>query len=66
VYPGFSVHDELAEFVAAGISPAEALKIATLGAAQYAGAAQASSLQFNLQLLWRMLSSPIVRVQLAD
>jgi len=121
VFPGFSVHDELAEFVAAGISPAATLKIATLGAARYAGAAQdfgsievgkvadillldsnplvdisatrriqgmlfdgqfynregldqlmqfgaaqASSLQFNLQLLWRMLNSPIVRVQLAD
>jgi hypothetical protein len=30
------------------------------------GAAQASSLQPNLHSLWRMLSRPIVRVQLAD
>jgi hypothetical protein len=30
------------------------------------GALQASSLQFNLQPLWRMRDSPIVRLQLAD
>jgi hypothetical protein len=121
VFPGFSVHDELEEFVSAGISPAAALKIATLGAAQFAGveqrygsiavgkvadilllesnplvdinatrdihgllfngqyfnrqaldqwldfaAAQASSMQLNLQLMWSLLRSPIVRVQLAD
>lgn len=121
VFPGFSVHEELAEFVAAGMSPSAALNIATLGAAEYVGvgqqfgsievgkvadilllngnpleninatqnihgmlfngqffnregldqllhfaASQASSLQLNLKLLWRLLRSPIVRVQLAD
>jgi hypothetical protein len=35
VFPGSSVHDELAELVKAGLSPAEALKAATLTSAQY-------------------------------
>jgi len=33
VYPGFSVHDEMALFVRAGLSPLEALQTATLNAA---------------------------------
>jgi len=39
VYPGFSLHDELASLVAAGFTPAEALRAATLDAARYLGAA---------------------------
>jgi imidazolonepropionase-like amidohydrolase len=35
--PGFSLHDELAEFVAAGLTPMEALQTATLNAARYLG-----------------------------
>ena len=38
VFPGFSVHDELAEFVAAGLSPADALRTATIDAALFSGA----------------------------
>lgn len=38
VFPGFSVHDELAEFVAAGLSPADALRAATIDAAVFSGA----------------------------
>lgn len=37
VFPGFSVHDELEELVKAGLSPAEALKVATLNPAEYLG-----------------------------
>ena len=35
VYPGFSLHDELAWFVRAGLTPAEALRTATLNPARY-------------------------------
>jgi cytosine/adenosine deaminase-related metal-dependent hydrolase len=35
VFPGASVHDELGELVRAGLSPAEALRAATLTPAQY-------------------------------
>lgn len=37
VFPGFGVHDELLELVSAGLSPAEALRSATLDAAVFAG-----------------------------
>jgi hypothetical protein len=37
VFPGASVHDELGELVKAGLSPAEALRAATLTAATYFG-----------------------------
>ena len=36
-FPGFSLHDELAELVAAGLTPMEALQSATLNAAKYLG-----------------------------
>jgi hypothetical protein len=35
VFPGASVHDELGEFIKAGLSPAEALRAATLTSATY-------------------------------
>jgi hypothetical protein len=35
IYPGFSLHDELDWFVRAGLSPAEALRTATLNPATY-------------------------------
>jgi imidazolonepropionase-like amidohydrolase len=35
VVPGFSIHGELAHFVAAGLTPAEVLRIATLDAARF-------------------------------
>jgi imidazolonepropionase-like amidohydrolase len=38
VMPGFSVHEELANFVTAGLSPYEALKAATADAAEFMGA----------------------------
>ena len=38
VMPGFSVHEELANFVTAGLSPYEALKAATVDAADFIGA----------------------------
>ncbi|HEV8149479.1 MAG TPA: amidohydrolase family protein, partial [Gemmatimonadales bacterium] len=38
IYPGFSLHDELASFVAAGFTPAEALRSATLNPAIFLGA----------------------------
>lgn len=38
IYPGFSLHDELASLVAAGFTPAEALRTATLNPAIYLGA----------------------------
>ncbi len=37
VYPGSSLHDELAELVAAGLTPAEALRAATLSGAEFLG-----------------------------
>jgi imidazolonepropionase-like amidohydrolase len=37
IVPGFSVHDELAFFVDAGLTPAEALRAATLAPARYVG-----------------------------
>jgi len=37
IVPGFSVHDELAFFVDAGLTPAEALRAATLSPARYLG-----------------------------
>jgi hypothetical protein len=37
VFPGASVHDELVELVSAGLSPAEALRAATLSGAEYLG-----------------------------
>jgi imidazolonepropionase-like amidohydrolase len=37
VFPGFSVHDELVALVSAGLSPADALRSATLDAAIFAG-----------------------------
>ncbi len=39
IYPGFSLHDELASLVAAGFSPLEALRSATIDAARFLGAA---------------------------
>jgi amidohydrolase family protein len=38
IYPGFSLHDELASLVAAGFTPAEALRTATLNPARYLNA----------------------------
>jgi imidazolonepropionase-like amidohydrolase len=37
IYPGFSVHDEMAQFVKAGLSPLQALQTATLHAAAFLG-----------------------------
>ncbi|MEW5929749.1 MAG: amidohydrolase family protein [Gemmatimonadota bacterium] len=37
VFPGSSLHEELAELVAAGLAPAGALRAATLGAAEFLG-----------------------------
>ncbi len=37
VYPGFSLHDELALLVESGLSPADALRAATLGPAEFLG-----------------------------
>jgi hypothetical protein len=37
VYPGFSLHDEMALFVRAGLTPAEALRTATINAARFLG-----------------------------
>ncbi len=39
VMPGYSVHEELANFVEAGLSPYEALRAATVDAAEFMGAA---------------------------
>ena len=39
IYPGFSLHDELAALVAAGFTPAEALRAATIDPARFLGAA---------------------------
>jgi imidazolonepropionase-like amidohydrolase len=40
VSPGVSIHDELREFVAAGLTPFQALQAATLHAAEFLGAPQ--------------------------
>jgi hypothetical protein len=40
VFPGSAVHDELAELVAAGLSPAEALRAATWNGAEFLGLTQ--------------------------
>jgi imidazolonepropionase-like amidohydrolase len=37
IYPGFSLHDELALFVQAGLTPGEALKTATYNPAKFLG-----------------------------
>jgi hypothetical protein len=37
VFPGFSIHDELAELVRAGLAPADALRSATIDAARFSG-----------------------------
>jgi len=37
VYPGLAIHDELAELVRAGLTPADALRASTIDAAQFAG-----------------------------
>lgn len=37
VFPGFGIHDELVEFVRAGLAPAEAIQSATIDAAAFAG-----------------------------
>ena len=121
IFPGFAVHDELREFVEAGVSAADTLRLATLGAATFSGLdhqygsieegkaadilllddnpldnieatrsiygllfngqffdraaldellsfaeQQSNGIQFNLKLLWSLVSSPIVRVQFAD
>jgi hypothetical protein len=121
VFPGFGIHDELAELVRAGLSPSDALRSATIDAAVFTGKSgdygsieagkagdmilleadpltdirntvriagvflngqyldraaldellafaegQAGSIRANLQLLWGMLKSPVVRAQFAD
>lgn len=40
VFPGFALHDELVELVRAGLSPAAALRSATLEAARFSGMAR--------------------------
>jgi hypothetical protein len=40
VFPGFAIHDELAELVRAGLTPADALRSATIDAARFSGKAQ--------------------------
>jgi hypothetical protein len=37
VFPGFAIHDELAELVRAGLTPADALRSATIDAARFSG-----------------------------
>lgn len=37
IFPGFSLHEELGELVASGLSPADALKTATINAAIFSG-----------------------------
>ncbi len=39
-YPGFSLHDELALFVQAGVSPLDALRASTIGPARFFGREQ--------------------------
>ena len=72
VFPGFAIHDELAELVRAGRAPTDALRSATIDAARFSGEArgygsiEAGSLRTNLQLLWGALRSPVVTAQAAD
>jgi hypothetical protein len=40
VFPGFAIHDELAELVRAGLTPADALRSATIDAARFSGKAR--------------------------
>lgn len=40
IYPGFAIHDELAELVRAGLSPSGALRSATIDAARFSGRAR--------------------------
>jgi hypothetical protein len=40
VFPGFAIHDELAELVRAGLTPADALRSATIDAARFSGQAR--------------------------
>ena len=40
VFPGFAIHDELAELVRAGLSPTDALRSATIDAARFSGKAR--------------------------
>jgi len=40
VFPGFAIHDELAELVRAGLAPADALRSATIDAARFSGKAR--------------------------
>jgi len=40
VFPGFAIHDELAELVRAGLTPMDALRSATIDAARFSGRAQ--------------------------
>ncbi len=44
VVPGFSIHDELRDLVAAGLTPYEALKTATLNAAEFLQRADAGTI----------------------
>ncbi len=37
VFPGFAIHDELLELVSAGLTPADALRSATIDAARFSG-----------------------------
>jgi imidazolonepropionase-like amidohydrolase len=45
VYPGFSLHNELALFVKAGFTPLEALQTATRNSAQYLGLADTGTVE---------------------
>ena len=40
VFPGFAIHEELAELVRAGLAPADALRSATIDAARFSGKAR--------------------------
>jgi len=40
VFPGFAIHDELAELVRTGLAPIDALRSATIDAARFSGKAQ--------------------------
>jgi hypothetical protein len=121
IFPGFAVHDEMAEFVTAGLSPQDVLRMATIDAAKFSGVddklgsievgkaadmilltanpyddigntqkidgvfyngqyldrralnrlldfaeQQAGSVRLNIRLIWDALTSPLMRVQLAD